>query len=205
MTEAGRAADWKAKADTPEYAAIRRRVAAAADEIVREQGIGALRLDSVADRAGLHRSSIYRYFDSKEELVTAVAVRASLRLGRRVIDRLGDDAPPERFFVEGLVIALSELAEDPVLRSLMAPTSSEAMARVGGRALTEGIRPLVEPVFADAERLGILRPGVAPDDALRWLQIVAVGLLRAPGIPAERDDLAALLEQMLVPALFARP
>ena len=197
------AADWKAKARGPEYEAVRKRVVAAAEEIVRDQGVAALRLDSVADRAGLHRSSIYRYFDSKEELITAVAVRASLRVGRSVIHQLGPDPEPERFFVERLVIALAELAEDPVLRSLVSPTSSEAMARVGGRALTEGIRPLVEPVFTAAAAQGVLREGVTPDDALRWLQIATVGLLQAPGAPHGRGEVARLLDLMLVPALFA--
>jgi AcrR family transcriptional regulator len=195
-------AEWKARPAGPDYEATRRAVVEAAEAIVREQGVRALRFESVADRVGLHRSSLYRYFDSKEELVTAVVVHASLRVGQSVIAQLGADASPRRFLVEGLTIALAELASDPVHRSLLDPSASEAMARVGGRALTEGIRPLVEPAFVAAAEQGILRPGVTPDDALRWLQIVAVGLLRAPTGAADTPELTRLLELMLVPALF---
>lgn len=196
-------AEWKARPAGPEYEATRRAVVEAAESIVREQGVRALRFESVADRVGLHRSSLYRYFDSKEELVTAVVVHASLRVGQSVIAQLGPDASPRRFLVEGLTIALAELASDPVHRSLLDPSASEAMARVGGRALTEGIRPLVEPAFVSASEQGILRPGITPDDAMRWLQIVAVGLLRAPTTTTDDvADLARLLELMLVPALF---
>ena len=199
------APEWKARPEGPDYDVVRRRLVDAAEAIVRDRGVGALRLDSVADAVGLHRSSVYRYVDSKEELVTAVVVQATLRVGRTVIAELGEDAPPERFLVEGLAIALAEMANDPVHRSLVAPSASASMARVGGRALTEGIRPLVEPMFAAAAEQGLLREGVSPDDALRWLQIVATGLVRQPDLVPDPADLTALLRLMLLPALLEPP
>jgi AcrR family transcriptional regulator len=196
------ASDWKARPEGPEYAAMRQRLVDAAERIVRDEGATALRLDSVGDRVGLHRSSVYRYFDSKEDLLTAVVVQATLRVGRYVIDELGESAGPEELVVEGLALALAHIATDPVHRSLMEPSASEAMMRVGGRAMTEGIRPLVEPMFAAAEARGALREGVTPDDALQWLYIVASGLFRAPVAVPDRDELTRLLELMLVPVLL---
>ena len=194
--------EWKARPDGPEYDAVRRRVVDAAEAIVRDSGAGALRLDSVAEVVGLHRSSVYRYFDSKEELLTAVVVQATLRLGREVVARLGPDASPERILVDGLAMALASIAVDPVHRSLMSPSASEAVARVGGRVLTEGMRPMVEPMFSAAAEEGVLRDGVTPDDAVKWLQIVATGLLRAPVEPRDPEDLVRLLSLMLVPSLL---
>lgn len=185
----------------PEYETTRQRLVDAAEEVVRERGVGALRLDSVAEAVDLHRSSIYRYFDSKEALITAVVVQASLRVGRRVIDRLGDDADPEMFLVDGLVIALGEMGDNPVFTSLLAPAASASIARIAGTALTEGIRPLIEPMFVAAAQRGVLRAEVTPEDAVQWLQIVATGLLRLPG-PPDPEELRALLQRMLVPALL---
>ncbi|MGZ4711982.1 MAG: TetR/AcrR family transcriptional regulator [Acidimicrobiia bacterium] len=198
MTTAG---EWKARPAGPDYEATRQRLVDAAEAVVRERGVGALRLDSVAEAVGLHRSSIYRYFDSKEELITAVVVQASLRVGHRVMHRLGDHATPEQFLVEGLVIALGEMGDNPVFTSLLAPAASASMTRIAGAALTEGIRPLIEPMFVAAAQRGVLRDGVTPEDAIQWLQIVATGLLRLPGIPAPAE-LAALLQRMLLPALL---
>lgn len=194
--------EWKARPEGPEYDAVRRRLVEAAETIVREDGAAALRLDSVGDAVGLHRSSVYRYFDSKEDLLIAVVVKATLRLGREVIDAIGPSARADRFIVDGLAMALARIATDPVHRSLMAPSTSEAMTRVGTRALTEGMRPLVEPMFVAAAEQGVLREGVTPDDALRWLLIVATGLFRAPEIAPDREELTRLLELMLVPALL---
>lgn len=185
----------------PEYETTRQRLVDAAEDVVRERGVGALRLDSVAEAVDLHRSSIYRYFDSKEALITAVVVQASLRVGRRVIDRLGDDADPEMFLVDGLVIALGEMGDNPVFTSLLAPAASASIARIAGTALTEGIRPLIEPMFVAAAQRGVLRAEVTPEDAVQWLQIVATGLLRLPG-PPDPEALRALLQRMLVPALL---
>jgi AcrR family transcriptional regulator len=195
------AADWKARPEGPEYDAMCRRLVDAAGAIMRDKGVGALRLDSVADAVGLHRSSVYRYFDSKEALITAVVVQASLRVGREVIARLGESAPPQRFLVEGLSIALAEMANDAVYTTLLAPSASESLTRITGSALTEGIRPLIEPMFVAAAERGVLRAGVTPDAAMRWLQIVASGLMRSPD-PIDSDELTELLELMLVPALL---
>lgn len=196
------AQEWKARPESRDYEPVRQRLVDAAEGIVREQGAGALRLDLVAEMVGLHRSSVYRYFDSKEGLLTAVVIQATLRLGREVLDRLGVDASPERFLVDGLAMALASIAHDPVHRSLMAPSASEAVARLGGRALTEGLRPLVEPMFTAAAQQGVLRAGVSPDDALDWLQIVATGLLRVPAELRDPAELARLLDLMLVPVLL---
>lgn len=197
-------ANWKARPEGPDYDVVRGRLVDAAEAIVRDHGVNALRLDSVAEAAGLHRSSVYRYFGSKEELLTAVVAQASMRVRRKVIRKLGKDAPIERILAEGLAIALAEIVRDPVHRSLMAPSASEAMARAGRKALTAGILPLVDPVFEMAAQQGILREGVSPEDATRWLQIVASGLVRSPEILPERNELVRLLELMLVPTLLAR-
>jgi hypothetical protein len=53
-----------------------------------------------------------------------------------------------------------------------------------------------------AER-GVLRAGVTPDTAMRWLQIVASGLVRSPDA-IDSGELTDLLELMLVPALLER-
>ncbi|MGZ4704160.1 MAG: TetR/AcrR family transcriptional regulator [Acidimicrobiales bacterium] len=193
---------WKARPQSDEYVATRQRLVDAAEQIVRDQGAAALRLDSVGESVGLHRSSLYRYFDSKEDLLTEVVVQATLRVGVEVIDALGASARPERFLVDGLAMAMARIATEPVHRSLMAPSTSEAMTRVGARAMTEGIRPLVEPMVVAAAEQGLLREGVSPEDALRWLLIVATGLFRAPDMVPELDELTRLLELMLVPALL---
>jgi len=198
------APDWKARPEGPDYDAVRGRLVDAAAQIVRDGGVNSLRLDSVAEAAGLHRSSVYRYFASKEELLTAVVAQATSRVRRKVVRKLGRSAPPEQLLAEGLAMALAELTSDPIHRALTDPSASETMSKVGNKALTGGLGPLVDPVFEQAAAQGLLRDGVTAADASRWLQVVARGLLRSPDVLPDRAAVTALLELMLIPALFER-
>jgi len=193
---------WKARPESGDYDAVRQRLVDATEDLVREGGVSALRQDAIAARVGLARSSVYRYFDSKEELVIAAVVQSTLRIGSRIQAEIGVEADPEQLLVTGIVDSLAAMASDPLVHALTLPTSSRAMTRLSNNALTQGIRPLLEPVFATAAERGVLRSGVTVDDALRWLQIVALGLMQAPNVASDRDSLEALLHLMLVPALI---
>lgn len=193
---------WKARPDKPEYDEMRTRLVAAANEIVRESGVAALRLDSVATRVGVHRSSVYRYFDRKEDLITAVVVDTTLRVGSEVIDDLGTVDDPEVLLVDGIARSLTKLAADPVHQSLMEPSASEAVARTAARVLDEALPQLVAPLVEAAAARGGLRQGVTEDDAMRWLVIVASGLVRSRDVVADDEHLRALLTKMLVPVIL---
>jgi len=193
---------WKARPEGEDYAAVRQRLVDAAASLIREGGLKALRQDAVAERAGLHRSSVYRYFDSKQDLVTTAVVQSTLRIGRVIQERIGDDAAPEEFVVAGVIQALEAMAADPLHRALNAPGSSRAMTRLANNALRDGVRPLLESVFGDTSGHSVLRDGVTTDEAIRWLQVVSLGLMQAPNVVRDSDDLANMLTLMLVPALI---
>ena len=78
------------------------------------------------------------------------------------------------------------------------------MTRLANNALREGVRPLLESVFNSAAGRTALREDVTTDDAIRWLQIVTLGLMQAPGVVRDAEDLAEMLTLMLVPALIDR-
>jgi len=192
---------WKARPDGSDYDAVRGRLVDAAESLVREHGVAALRQEAVAERAGLSRSSVYRYFDSKDELVVAAVVQSTLRIGQQVIAGIGPDAGPEEFLVRGIVDSIRAMAADPLHQSLTTPASTTRMSRLTNTALREGVRPLVDPVFDAATARGALRSDVSRDDVVNWLQVVALGLMQSPGLAADTDEVEALLRKMLVPAV----
>jgi len=195
---------WKANADRPDYEDVRARIVDAAEELIARDGVAALRLDSVAQAVGLHRSSLYRYFDTKEAVISAVVVQVTLRVGERVTADL-EGADAATLLVEGIPRAMTLLAAEPVHASLHAPSASEAMGRISRNVLIDGMGPLLEPMFDAAAEQGVLRADVGASDAMRWLMLVASGLVRSPDLVADEDDLRDLLRRMLVPALLAQP
>lgn len=195
---------WKANTDRPDYEDVRARIVDAAEGLIARDGVAALRLESVAQEVDLHRSSLYRYFDTKEALISAVVVQVTLRVGERVTaDLAGADAAT--LLVEGIPRAMTLLAVEPVHASLHTPSASEAMGRISRNVLIDGLGPLLEPMFDAAARQGVLREDVSQADAMRWLMLVASGLERSPDLVADEDDLRELLRRMLVPALLAQP
>jgi len=59
------------KADTHPVASLRERIMAAADDLFIRQGIRGVGVEAIAEAAGTNKMTLYRYFESKDELVAA--------------------------------------------------------------------------------------------------------------------------------------
>lgn len=74
---------------TSAQAERRERVREAARELAGAGGYAAVTMDAVAERSGVARATIYRYFASKDHLLAEVAVE----WGREIAERLEADPP----------------------------------------------------------------------------------------------------------------
>lgn len=87
-------------------------------ELIEERGTSALTLTEIASRAGMSPASLYRYFESKEALIEAVAehwFRPKVAIMEEV---LNSDLPPRRkmfeFFARRFALMKAEWDRDPV-------------------------------------------------------------------------------------------
>jgi AcrR family transcriptional regulator len=193
---------WRADPDGPAYDEMRTRIVDAAEQVIHDDGAGALRLDAVATQVGCHRSSVYRYFDSKEDLIAAVVVRAALSLGNSVLDSLADVDDPAEVLVEGLARSLEAMTDDRTHQALFAGVSSPVTTRIADKVVSEALQPLLRPLLEVSDKRGALRSDISTDDAMRWLLVVVAGLISKPAIAGDTEELRELLRKMLVPALI---
>lgn len=133
--------------------------------------------DVIAERAGVSRTVLYRYFDSREELSAAVAQRAVDLLLAKLTRPLRSGAAP-RALIRSVVRAhLRWLDEHPELYRLIATRSAAVPA--GREAFTAG-----ETLFAAqlADLLGTYMAllGV-DDDALPALAFGLIGMVESAG------------------------
>jgi AcrR family transcriptional regulator len=166
-------------------------------DLLREVGYGQLTIEAVAARSGVAKSTIYRHYTSKAELVTdaftAVHARGSA------------DLPPPGP-VRGRVVAiLSDLAcavDEPQRLACLMPAvidaaeRSDEMAGLARRLADESAAPL-RAVLADAVDAGELPPQADPAvlaDALVG-PIVLPRLFHRP--PVTTADIPALVDQIL--------
>lgn len=192
---------WKARPESPAYDEMRASIVDVAERLIVDDGAAALRLDRVAADVGCHRSSVYRYFESKEELITEVAIGATLRVGNEVIADLGEEEDPGTILVEGICRSLVAIGADPVHQALLERTDSAAANRVADIVVAEALQPLLGPLLEVSGERGGLRDDLTSDDAMRWLMVVSAGLQAKPQLLEDPDALRVMLHKMLVPSI----
>lgn len=156
-------------------AATKERLLEAATEILGSQGVDAVGVNAVAERAGVSKVLIYRYFGTLEGLLEELGRRldpASIGAMEKLVDRrLAAGASLPEVLEEALYELQSRLEADPITRALLVSELSteneltRAFARVreeAGRRLNRIIRRyLPEESDLDVEAvIAILSGGI---------------------------------------------
>lgn len=169
---------------------VRRQVLDAWADLVAEGGVGAFTLADVAKRAGLARSSVYRYFPNKESLYLA---HLQDRIAG-VVDALRAEATPNpdapsrlRHLIVG---EMRHLAQFPEVALSDVP---ELLSREGRRRLLECFEPLrglVREILEQGQNDGSLN--VLDVDKALPVVFACIDVFREhlSGQPVERDQIA---------------
>jgi AcrR family transcriptional regulator len=97
-------------------ASARERILATASELFYREGIRAIGVDTVVERAGVSKTSLYRLFDSKDALITAFAAEQD-RLFWARWDRIEEQhADDPRALLEALLSGIAERIGRPAFR-----------------------------------------------------------------------------------------
>lgn len=109
-----------AAANTPDLDELDVKVLDATESLLREVGLRAWSIEDVATRAGVGRTSVYRRFDNRDNLVHAVLARELRRTLRRMRESVQGESDLEGRAVAGVRAALKALNDsvvDVLLRS----------------------------------------------------------------------------------------
>jgi len=113
--------------------APRQRILDAALQLFAEHGSEGTSLQQVADRVGLHKSTLFHHFKSKEELAQEVFRGLGERLLKRLEPILAEDPPRFESLLDALDASVEHFAQEPaagrLLMRLMVtsrPVASEA-------------------------------------------------------------------------------
>lgn len=136
---------------TPKAMARRQRMVEAAIELGSEGGYDAVHMRVVAERAGVALATVYRYFESKDHLLSAAVSEWAAQLQTR-LDRAPaqGDTPVERL-VDVLRRASRALERRPLftaalIRALASPDPGVEAAAVRVRSQ---VRAMTAPILAD--------------------------------------------------------
>ena len=166
-------------------------------------GFRRVALDDVARRARVSRTTIYRRFSNKDELVAAVIERENVRLFADIAVELKNAGPQSNYYVEAFTLSILKFRRHRVLDRMI--TDDPALVLELGRqhhgAAIERMAEALRIIFPTglAERIGEQAVTELADTILRYAAMV---LLLPSAQPLETaDDIRAFASQHFLPSL----
>ena len=166
-------------------------------------GFRRVALEDVARRAGVSRTTIYRRFANKDELVGAVIERENVRLFADIAAELTQAEPQSNVYVEAFTLSIMKFRRHRVLNQMFTDEPGlvlELASRYHRAAIdrmAEALRVIFPPGFA--ERIGADAVDELADCVLRYAAMVLLLPSAQPMDSAE--DVRAFARQHFLPSL----
>jgi AcrR family transcriptional regulator len=170
-----------------------------------QHGLRRVALDDVARRAKISRTTIYRRFRNKDELIAAVIERENVMLFADIANELKQAGPQSNYYVEAFTLAILKFRRHRVLDRMIAdePALVLELARQHHVAAIVRMADALRVIFPAgfAERIGEAAVNEFADTVLRYAAMV---LLLPSAQPLESaDDIRAFATQHFLPSLPA--
>lgn len=168
-------------------------------------GFRRVALDDVARRAGVSRTTIYRRFTNRDELVGAVIERENVSLFADIARELKAAGPQSNYYVEAFTLSILRFRSHRVLNQMIIDEPAlvqELMHRHYGAAI-ERMAAALRVIFPDgfADRIG---PQAVNDLADTILRYAAMVLLLPSAQPLQTaDEIRQFATRHFLPSLPA--
>jgi AcrR family transcriptional regulator len=166
-------------------------------------GLRRVALEDVARRAGVSRTTIYRRFAGKDELIAAVVERENVSLFADIAAELKQAGPQSNYYVEAFTLSILRFRRHRVLNRMMTDEPALVLELAGRHygAAIDRMADALRGIFPEgfAERIG--EPAVIElaDTILRY---AAMALLLPGARPLHTaDDIRAFATQHFLPSL----
>jgi len=183
----------------------RRVILAAAKRCYLAEGISATGMKEVAARAGVARSTLYRYFPSRDDLLVATIKQEMAALNQKIRKKMADFHQPADLVVEGLIVAIKEVPRRPLLRAVFASEQDSRARRVvwSSPVIVDFGEELMDHVIRPAQDAQILQDSVRPEILVEWVYRLLLSFLTLPSNWVKSDEqLRTTLHALLVPVLL---
>ncbi|GBE65248.1 TetR family transcriptional regulator [Mycobacterium sp. MFM001] len=191
--------------DTPGPDPATRAILDAAVVEFERHGFRRVALDDVARRARVSRTTIYRRFANRDELVAAVIDRENAVLFADIADELKNRRPQSNYYVEAFTLSIMRFRQHRVLTRMLAdePGLMLELAQQHWGAAVERMAAALRVIFPDgfADRIGEPAVDELAETILRYAAIVLLLPSRQP--LASADDVRAFAAEHFLPSLPA--
>lgn len=170
-----------------------------------KHGFRRVTLDDVARRAGVSRMTIYRRFEGRDELVTAVIDRENAVLFAQIAEELKNAGPQANYYVEAFTSAIMHARRHRVLNRMITdePALTLQLAHQHYPAAMQRMADALRVIFPAgfAERIGDEAVDELADTILRYALMAL--LLPTPHPLHSADDVRTFATTHFLPSLPA--
>ena len=179
----------------------RSRIVEAAARRVDRRGSSVFSLSEVATELGVSRPTVYRYFPSTDELLSAVGQHVMQEFSNELRARLEAITDPVEWIIEGIAIPIEWLPSRPHMTLLLAAGRAEPFARgFTSPVAVEMTRAAFRASSIDWRALGFSRTEL--DELIDlMLRLIASMLIDPPDPPYTKVKLRRYVRRWIAPAI----
>ncbi len=169
------------------------------------RGISATGMKDVAECAGVARSTVYRYFPGRDDLLVATIKSEMEQLNVRLRKRLARYPRPADQVVEGMIAAIKEIPRRPLLRAVFVSEDDSRARRAiwHSDVIVRFGEELMDHVISPARDADLLQDAVRPEVLVEWVYRILLSFLTLPSNWVSSDaQLRTTLHALLIPVLL---
>jgi AcrR family transcriptional regulator len=184
--------------------AARERIVAGAEAAIQRWGVARTRIDDIANEAHCGRTTIYRYFGNRDNVIIEVVVRQARRLLATLVERLASLPDSPEKVVEAIILTVELVRRDQHLSWAFKPDNEPAPIEGMADALHElATSTWITVLRNDPTLKAALRPDVEPALAAEWMLRIMLSYMTFPGRSGtSKQAMRRQLRLFLLPALF---
>jgi AcrR family transcriptional regulator len=196
---------WGAKERVDSEDDARERLVNAAEVCFERFGLRRTTIDDVAREAKVSRSTVYRYFDGRGDLIVAAYMRESEQVNEKVKALMRQPGPFAARVVKTTLRSIESIRSGKYLPLMLTPEGAilASKAVTASSAFYETSRETMGPFFDEAQANGEIRPDITLDDFIEWtLRIIfSFAMFDSPVQRDAKRSVKRLIETFLVPSL----
>ena len=174
-------------------------IVAAARECFQKWGLARTRMDDIAQRVGIVRPNLYRYFPSKEAVAAAVSAEESQRINDIRRQRLPVEGPVGDLIANSIVLGLQLALEDEYIVDLLSMENRDLVPETIAAAAVR--YEYWQPIFEHGRARGELRSDLTDEDLIRWLSTVQLHFLSQRALYPTIEDIERDVRLFVVPSI----
>lgn len=197
-----------AKANQSQVADTATTILAAAKACYLQLGIDKTGMEDIARKAGVARSTLYRYYQRHDELLLAVVSEEMQAMNELFTRKLSRYKTPEDKIVEGLIMSLRAIPRHPLLSRVFGRDEGGMLRRTlwNSPALVQYGTELMAAVLQEARDNGQLQDEVRSEVLVEWVYRILLSFLSLPSNWIKTDKaLRTTLHALLIPAVLKTP